>query len=263
MIYPFTSPADSYAHSHTALSLLNNYASFMDSISSVIDLGCGVGTDAQWWATATTNDEEKRPQNYRVVAVDSDATAVRAARKRLQDCENATVVHADFRSFDFVREYRDTFDVAWAHDVLQYSINPLVTLANWNSIMQHNAMLYIAVPQAVNNRYNRLSAQCYSGCFHYYSVSNLVYMLVCQGFDCSDARFSKEAHNELLQIACYKVAEPMVAAHSTRAPSWYELLETNRLPEHMRQAIEKTGYVDDVYVKGTWFNGRKILFSNQ
>ena len=263
MIYPFTTAENSFKHSSEQLALLNNYASFMDSINSVVDLGCGAGMDAHWWATATTNDDEKRPQNYNVVAVDCDPVEAKYTRKRLQDCANATVVHADFHSADFLREYKDTFDVAWAHDVLQYSVNPLQTLASWNSIMQHNAMLYIAVPQAVNNRYNRLSAQCYSRCFHYYSVSNLVYMLVCQGFDCSDARFNKEAHSELLQVACYKVAEPMLVGQTMHAPSWYELLETNRLPSHMHDAIEKTGYIDDVYVKGTWFNGRKILFGNQ
>ena len=61
----FTHPGDSHAHSLATLNQLYQYEDFINSVSTVIDLGCGSGEDLAWWATRTTRDENPTPLNIR------------------------------------------------------------------------------------------------------------------------------------------------------------------------------------------------------
>ena len=48
---PFKNAYESHEHSRKTLDLLYGYDSFLDSIESVADFGCGSGLDTHWWAT--------------------------------------------------------------------------------------------------------------------------------------------------------------------------------------------------------------------
>ena len=64
----FKSDTDSHQHSLETLNLIANYDDFMDSITTICDMGCGVGLDLAWWATKTYLDEngaERREQDDR------------------------------------------------------------------------------------------------------------------------------------------------------------------------------------------------------
>ena len=64
---------EAHAHSLETLNLLYKYSDFMRSIKTVADLGCGAGKDLAWWATRTTDDED-RPEpldikcHFRIIA---------------------------------------------------------------------------------------------------------------------------------------------------------------------------------------------------
>ena len=75
----FSSALASHAHSLQTLNVLYEFDDFMESVGSVLDLGCGDGLDMQWWATATTRDEDSpQPLNIRCMGVDrTDQISVR------------------------------------------------------------------------------------------------------------------------------------------------------------------------------------------
>ena len=47
---PFKNAYESHDHSLDVLNLLYGYDSFLDSLTTIADMGCGVGYDSQWWA---------------------------------------------------------------------------------------------------------------------------------------------------------------------------------------------------------------------
>ena len=68
----FTTAEESHEHSLSCLQELAQYTSFMESIQNVLDIGCGTGMDAYWWATQTMQDDNDNaiPLNIRVTAID-------------------------------------------------------------------------------------------------------------------------------------------------------------------------------------------------
>ena len=59
-------PAQSHAHSQQTLNALYEYDDFMESIATMVDLGCGTGLDLEWWATRTTRDDNPQPLNINI-----------------------------------------------------------------------------------------------------------------------------------------------------------------------------------------------------
>ena len=66
----FATPEQSHAHSLQTLNALYEYDDYMESVGTLVDLGCGAGLDLAWWASATTRDEYPRPLNIECVGVD-------------------------------------------------------------------------------------------------------------------------------------------------------------------------------------------------
>jgi ubiquinone/menaquinone biosynthesis C-methylase UbiE len=59
-------------HSLKILNQLREYDSFLDSLKTIADMGCGTGEDIEWWATLMTRDDPPKPYNYKCFAVDRD-----------------------------------------------------------------------------------------------------------------------------------------------------------------------------------------------
>ena len=66
----FRNAQESHAHSLQTLNTLFEYDDFMESINTVVDLGCGSGMDLEWWATRTTRDDQPTPLNIQCTGVD-------------------------------------------------------------------------------------------------------------------------------------------------------------------------------------------------
>ena len=101
----------------------------MESISTLVDLGCGSGLDLEWWATRTTRDDSARPLNIRCMGVDTIPN-MPMAKKYL----NITYQPTDFETT--ILPPKNLFDVLWCHDSFQYCINPLQTL----TILLHKSL---------------------------------------------------------------------------------------------------------------------------
>lgn len=243
----------SHAHSQKVLNLLEGFDDFMDSIKTVLDIGCGAGHDSHWWATRTIKDEEgatigKRPID--VTALDKDISRVDTVVSELGKIK---FVESDFDNMPFSKP---SFDIIWAHDVLQYSANAYHTLCEWNRVCHNGGILLLSVPRSQRNFYNRYTAIQYDRVYQHYSLVNLIYLLALAGFDTVDDRYMQEPNDTHMWIAGYKISEP-----NSQDTSLHNL--TKYFSEQVNQMIVKNDCINDEYLHGVWFNGSaKIIGKN-
>jgi hypothetical protein len=230
-------------HSVSILNLLREYDSFLDSLKTIVDVGCGTGEDITWWATLETRDDPPVPYNYNCFAVDRDAS-------KLSQIPNLTNIHKMERDFNGVCVPVNA-DLMFAHDCLQYSTDPIATLRNWNKLMNVNAMLILSVPQHSGVEDNKYYSRSHSGCFYHYTPVNLIYMLAVNGFDCRDAYLLKKFNDPWINIAVYKSnVEPMDPTTTT----WYDLVDKGLLHPTVINSVNKFGYLRQEDVLYPWLD---------
>lgn len=241
-MFLFNNAHESHAHSLIVLNLLKEHDTFMESISSVADMGAGAGMDCVWWNNATTRDTPSEPLNLKVFAVDRVAPTF-----DFELPERVVPVTRDFEK----PWLSTTVDVIWCHDAFQFALNPVQTLKVWNTQLNENGLLYIGMPLLNYNKYNRW--QSYGRNFQYYNHSflGLVYMLAVNGFDCRDAYFRKQTDDPWLHAAVFKTAqEPRDPATTT----WYDLVEAGLLNESLVNSLRTFGYVREQDALFPWLD---------
>jgi len=229
----FTSTAQSHEHSRGTLDMLYEYDDFMASLKVMGDLGCGSGSDLEWWATRTTRDGTGRPLNIRCIGIDR-ATALPIARK---------YHNMQFQSQDFendIRQSKRTFDLLWCHDAFQYVINPLTTLAMWHRSLSKDGMLVIIVPQTTNIEYRQQAFDQPDYCYYHWTLVGLMHALAVSGFDCAGGFFRKNPTDPWIHAAVYKSE---IQPQNPATTSWYHLAEQGLLPGSAVASINRWGYL--------------------
>lgn len=241
----FKSDQDSHTHSLRTLNLIANYDDFMDSIETICDMGCGAGLDLTWWATKTYLDDadQERPHNYKCIGIDLDIS------RCPQATDNMRFLQADFS------EYNQNLkaDVIWSHDSFRYSTNPLGTLLTWNRMLNPSGMLALIVPQTININYNKPVTRTLPGCYFHYTITNLMYMLAVNGFDCKNAHFNKDANDPWLHCVVYKSEH---APMDPKTTTWYHLVERDLLPDSAAACIKAFGMLKQESIQTHWINGQ-------
>lgn len=250
----FNNGLQSHAHSLTVLDHIRKYDDFLDTITTVADMGCGNGHDINWWSRleyleisedSSGNEHENwRKRNYICYAVDRDIKQIETGM--LPD--NVHAIEGDFEK----RVLSRAVDFMWSHDSFQYALNPLNTLKVWNEQMNENGMLCITIPQQNAYVYNRLVVRSHSHAYFNHNFLSLVYMLAVNGFDCRDAYFLKERNDAWLHAAVYK------SNHAPMDPStttWHDLAEKRLINDSMINSVDKYGYVKQEDILCTWFDG--------
>jgi SAM-dependent methyltransferase len=224
----FINAEASHEHSLQTLNMLYAYDDFMESIVSVVDLGCGTGLDTEWWATRTTRDDNPRPLNIKCTGVDT-LNELPIAQKY----PNITYQKTDFEGP--VHPPASTkFDILWSHDSFQYAINPVQTLSNWWNIASDGGMLAIVVPQTTNMRRNQLAFTQASACYYHYTMVNLIHMLAVAGWDCKHGFFLKRPKDPWLHAVVYKSNQ---APMDPRTTTWFDLMEKKLLPDSADRSV--------------------------
>lgn len=237
-----------YSHQHSLriLNLIYEYDSFLDSLESVADFGCGAGLDTKWWATLATRDDPPEPRNYVTYAVDKSIKNIEAEVKNLS---NVIVIEADFDDFD--PPVPRPVDLIWCHDTFQFVTNPLSTLRSFNYQLNINGMLLLIFPQHQYYEYNRINYDSRDGCFYNHNIVNLMYMLAVNGFDCSDAYFKKDNNDPWIYACVYKShIDPM----NPKSTTWLDLLELGLVNESVASSINKYGYVKQEELLIKWLD---------
>lgn len=242
----FKTDADSHSHSLQTLNLIANYDDFMDSVTNIVDMGCGVGNDLMWWATKTYSDEnnQERPYNYKCVGIDLDTT-----RAINTPPDNMRIINTD------MEEYNPNIhaDVMWSHDSFRYATNPLGTLKNWNSMINDNGMLVLIVPQTINMAYNKHTVRTLPGNYFHYTITNLLYMLAVNGFDCRAGHFTKQLNDPWIHCVAYKSEH---APMDPKRTTWYDLVEKNLLPDSAMDCIRTYGLLKQEEIQTHWLDGQ-------
>jgi SAM-dependent methyltransferase len=242
----FKNSQESHEHSRKILDILYGYDSFLDSLETVADFGCGNSLDLQWWATLETRDDPPEPRNYKCYAVDKNIKRVDLSVSSLP---NVRVIEADLEGID--PPIPRTIDFIWCHDTFQYLLNPLQTLGMWNRQLTPNGMLLLSFPQSTYYEYNRLKNTSRSGCFYNHNIVTLMYMLAVNGFDCKDAYFYKDTEDPWLSAAVYKTdIKPL----DPKTTTWFDLADQDLLNDSVVECLNRYGYVKQDEIITTWLN---------
>jgi ubiquinone/menaquinone biosynthesis C-methylase UbiE len=229
----FAHPGDSHKHSLETLHQLVEYDEFMESITSVVDLGCGNGDDLLWWATRTTRDTVPVPLNISCTGIDVNVQPLLSITNH-----NINYQQHDFENF--IEHSDKGFDILWCHDAFQFAVSPVQTLTRWRDIASNGAMLYICVPLTQQIYHRHLNYYLPSGNYYHYSLVNLIYMLATAGWDCRSGFFKQSPTDNWLHAIVYKSnQEPL----NPKTTSWHELSELKLLPESADTSIYAHGYL--------------------
>ena len=231
-------------HSLNILNLIQQYDTFLESLRHIAIMGCGSGEDVLWWATLLNNDDPPQPYNFVCHAVDTDTS-------KLAQIPKLPNIHKNDRSFDSDLLFPIQVDIIYAHDCLQYSVNPLHTLKQWNQYLNVNGMLLLSVPQHTGIEYGQQYSRSYSGCYFHYTPVSLIYMLAVNGFDCRDAYLLKQFQDPWINMAVYKTD---IAPMDPATTSWFDLIDKNLLHPTIVDSLNSNGYLKQEEILMPWLN---------
>jgi SAM-dependent methyltransferase len=250
----FADSSASHEHSLKTLNTLYEYDDFMESIATVVDLGCGSGKDLEWWATRTTRDENPQPLNIKCTGVDVlDQLGI------ARNYPNITYQKTDFE--DAIHPPASSkFDILWSHDSFQYAINPVTTLSNWWNIASEGAMLALVVPQTTNIHRNQLFFTQESGCYYHYTMANLIHMLAVSGWDCKHGFFLKNPRDPWLHAIVYKSD---IGPQNPKTTDWHRLSELGLLPDSADRSVYAHGELQQQDLVLPWIDHSLTSFARQ
>ena len=228
----FATSAENHQHSLDTLNQLQEYDEFMESIQTVVDLGCGDGLDLEWWATRMTREDRPKPLNIQCTGIDL-ASDLRMAKQY----PNITYQQNNFE--EEVRAGKHKYDVLWCHNSFQYAVNPIQTLSKWWEVANDGAMLVLILPQTTHMRRNKMSFTQESGCYYHHTMVSLIHMLAISGWDCHTGFFKKDPQDTWLHAIVYKSDK---GPQDPRTTTWHKLSELKLLPD----TAEKSVYTHDL-----------------
>jgi SAM-dependent methyltransferase len=244
MVDRFANIYDAHDHSLRVLEVITGYDAFLDSLTTVADMGCGTGLDMRWWATLETRDDEPAKYNYTCYAIDRDLSKF--------DYENLPPnIKPIEANFENKIELEKTIDLLWCHDSFQYAVNPMQTLKNWNEMMTVNGMMIIMLPQTSGHEYNRFMHRVYNGHYFSHNICNLFYMLAVNGFDCRDSYMYKVENDPWIHLAVYKSDIPPMDPYTT---TWNDLDEKGLLHKTLSNSIRSYGYLRQEDILLQWLD---------
>lgn len=246
----FKNPESSHQHSLQTLNMFYEYDDFMESVGSVVDLGCGSGLDLEWWATRTVREEPYPALNIRCTGVDILDQLPIAAKY-------PNMVYQKNNFEDNVYESQGKFDVLWCHDAFQYCVNPVATLSKWWEVTNDGGMLVLILPETSMIDRRHLTYIQPDGCYHHHSLASLIHMLAVTGWDCRGGFFLKEPTDPFLHAVVYKSEHKPMDPRTTR---WYDLMDKQLLPESADKSVMKYGHLDQRDLVLPWLNKNSIWY---
>ena len=230
----FSVPVQNSRPSLDILNALQEYDEFMESIDTLVDLGCGDGADTEWWATRTTRADFPKPLNITCTGVDQ-IDQLFAPRKY----KNVSYQRTDFEKPIALTSDKN-FDVLWCHDAFQYCIDPISTLSQWRNITNDSGMLAITVPTTMTVHHRHLAFTQQSGCYYHHTMVSLIHMLALTGWDCAAGFFLQKPNDPWIRAIVYKSEQEPLDPKTT---NWHRLSELNLLPKSAADSVNAHNYL--------------------
>ncbi len=231
--------------SRPALELLNQFDDFKLSIKNMADLGCGDGSDLEYWANMRDTNIDGTPGKYLDIGcygVDLNCKHIEPQRHNIK-----------YRNHDLnadVAMLPVSVDVVWCHDVMQYIYSPVEFLGRVNSSMNMGGMLYLSVPSTINVVHHMFKNYTPPGHLNTFTITQLLYLLGLNGFDIKDYYLQKLKYDDVIQVVVYKERDPL--PYDT---SWYAMTDMDIVSDNMREIIMRNGILGDQGLVTTWLDG--------
>lgn len=231
--------------SRPALELLNQFDDFKLSIKNMADLGCGDGSDLEYWANMRDTNIDGTPGKYLDIGcygVDLNCKHIEPQRHNIK-----------YRNHDLntdVAILPVSVDVVWCHDVMQYIYSPVEFLGRVNSAMNMGGMLYLSVPSTINVVHHMFKNYTPPGHLNTFTITQLLYLLGLNGFDIKDYYLQKLKYDDVIQVVVYKERDPL--PYDT---SWYAMTDMDIVSDNMREIIMRNGILGDQGLVTTWLDG--------
>lgn len=240
---------DKEAHqlSLQTLELLNQHPDFMESVATVLDIGCGPGHDLHWWATRTVEDNQGKeiPLNIKCTGVDHK----NRFDKDLKHRNIIEIVEADMENTGLKP---NSFDVINAPNILQLAVNPLQTLGHWYDLCRDNGMLIVSVPETTTVERTKIVSDQYSNEYYHWTLVSLMHMLAVNGWDCSGGFFKKDRNDPWIHAIVYK--QPNFKKLDYKSATWFDLVEQNLIPESAVKSLNQRNYVSQQDLVLMWLD---------
>lgn len=241
--------ANSNLHSLNFLNQIYQYPEMMESVASVLDVGAGDGHDSFWWANADDGDERNpAPLDILVTAFDKDP-------KWNEQYQHKNIKHLT-GDWDTI-EFKEKFDVVWAHSVLQESKNPLKFLHRMNTFTSDGGVLCLSFPTTINTFYGEPDHRVYPLVTQPITIVNLIHMLALSGFNCREGFLYKQPNTNIINAFVYKDSNEV---YDYNEKTIYELVDF--LPESCEQQLNKYGYITNKNLIIKWLSGTIVDYSN-
>lgn len=235
MITHFRDAQAAHNHSLKTLNQLFEYDDFMDSIDTLVDMGCGSGLDLEWWATRNTREDIPKPLNIKCLGVDL-LPELAVAKKY----KNIMYRNQDFELPMSWSSNAKLYDVLWCHNSFQYVVDPIGTLKRWREMVSDGGMMVLILPQTTNIEYNIQAFDQHDYCYYNWTMVSLIHMLAITGWDCRTGFFKKNPDDPWLHAIVYKSEVDLLDPRTTK---WYDLCEKNLLPDSAVASINKYGHL--------------------
>jgi len=226
------------------LDLLEGYGTFMESIDTLCDMGCGNGSDLEWWATRALLDDDgnKIPLNIKCTGVD--------LRDRMTEAKQYKNVVFENRDFEQRLENpAKKYDVIWCNNAFQYAVDPLETLKAWRDLMTEGGMLVMVVPATTYLENNRtVITQGAHTLFHYTTVS-LIHILAMTGFE--TAFMQQELGDPWIKLVAYKSKH---GPFDPKTTSMYDLMGKQLFPHSAEECVHNYGYLRQDQLTLPWLD---------
>ena len=143
---------------------------------SVLDLGAGEGIQSRFF----------QKNGKKVTAIVGDETS----NFKKENFDNINLVFKDFLKYTPTEK----FDCIWASHILEHQFNIGLFLDKTYNSLKDNGILALTVPPR--------ETLAGGGHLYYFSPGNLIYHLLCHGFDLRNMRLKEYGYN--LSIICHK-----------------------------------------------------------
>ena len=230
-----------------ALGFLNLFDdSMFDQNLDVLDVGCGLGLQADWWAS-------RRPKHE----------ADRYGMKEFTECHAVDLYEPDaglkdkfyFRKEDFHKMSFDDnqFDIVWSHLSLEYSPKPLEALKEWRRVCKDDGHIYITVPGSFKKKFGRIHTEMKPGQQSWFTVPILMQQLAYAGFNPRNGYFQADFKNGLIRALV--PANPDSVGFDPLVTSMYELAENGLFNDWVNGMIAERGTFDESKLVIQWVTG--------